>query len=60
MAHLLEQQHILRREFTSGSIPSQQPNNLINGGENNCNNNILRGSQSNSSSSLSPSMEQVN
>nr|CAD2175735.1 unnamed protein product [Meloidogyne enterolobii] len=56
MAHLLEQQHILRREFTSATIPSQQQHSVENGGSST----ILHGSQSNSSSSLSPSMEQVN
>lgn len=56
MAHLLEQQHILRREFTSATIPSQQQQSVENGGSNT----ILHGSHSNSSSSLSPSMEQVN
>uniref|UniRef100_A0A915MX99 Uncharacterized protein n=1 Tax=Meloidogyne javanica TaxID=6303 RepID=A0A915MX99_MELJA len=57
MAHLLEQQHILRREFTSATIPSQQQHSMENGGSNTT---ILHGSHSNSSSSLSPSMEQVN
>ncbi|CAK5074367.1 unnamed protein product [Meloidogyne enterolobii] len=56
MAHLLEQQHILRREFTSATIPSQQQHSVENGGSST----ILHGSQSNSSSSLSPSMEQLN